>query len=134
MPQWLVGCPGIEIARFRQQLEVLEKQRAGADMAEQLPLLVRQQHQPAKRRAADQHEQQRREDAARPPHVEVLQREAAAVQPLAEVTADQKAGDHEEDVHATEATTQAPGVGVKSQYGEHGHCAQAVDVGAVGQS
>jgi hypothetical protein len=118
----------VEVADVVVRDDVGDEEAAADRVDEEIAEVVGRQERRADRSGRREHDQKRRKDPPHPSRVEAREREVGREQD----PRDQEAADDEEDVDADEAAAKRARPGVVGDDREHGDCAQAVDVGAIG--
>ena len=134
MAQWgEVTCCGVPLSD-PDLVVVRHVEQAGDHIAAQLPERLGLEHR-GPRDDDRHHREQRRQQAARPAHPELPQRDAIRALPFGDQQQrDQVAGDHEEHLDAEEATGQPVAVGVVHHHRDHGERAHPVETRKVRDS
>ena len=120
----------IEIARVAPEEDVGER-KCRRHHALGKELQVERQEEGRTERCTDHHDEQRRQDAPRPPRVEADDAETPLQQVAVQGGGDQIARDDEEHVHADETARDARYARMERHHERDGERPQAVDVGAV---
>jgi len=126
--QWPQVGIAAEVSGVVVRDDVGDEETTANGMVQQPAQRIGRQHRLSDDEGRREHEQQRRQQPARAPTVEIGKREAGRH----DDPGDQEAADDEEDVDADEAARHRVRPGVVRDDREHGNRAQAVDVGAIG--
>ena len=123
-----------EIVIVPDEQHVRDEQDRGHDGVDEFLVVVRQQDERCDDAAERQHDEEGRQYAPGTPLVEVDEAEAVAADATGHDRGDQVARDHEEDVDADKAATEARNAGMEEDHGQHGDGPQPVDLRPICQS